>query len=183
MRISARPAVLALGAIVLVSAAGFAGLAQARAAAAAAAEAAAAQAEAQADAIAAERASREALPDEALKEAMHQMEQALESLGKGVKADNRDDALATLAKFEAAVMSAKEKTPPSAAKVEEKKRAAFVADYRKTLVEGLQFACAAELAILDGKYKEADTLIRNKLGGLKSAGHGKFKQDGGPGGK
>ena len=183
MRISARPAVLALGAIVLVSAAGFAGLAQARAAAAAAAEAAAAQAEAQADAIAAERASREALPDEALKEAMHQMEQALESLGKGVKADNRDEALATLAKFEAAVMSAKEKTPPSAAKVEEKKRAAFVADYRKTLVEGLQFACAAELAILDGKYKEADTLIRNKLGGLKSAGHGKFKQDGGPGGK
>ncbi|MBK8178745.1 MAG: hypothetical protein IPK67_07600 [Planctomycetes bacterium] len=117
------------------------------------------------------------LPDEALSQAMHQMEQALEALGKGVKADNRDAQLAELAKFQSAVMTAKEKTPESAEKVEEKKRAAFVADYRKTLVEALQFSCAAETAILDGKFKEADTLVRNKLGGLKSTGHGKFKQD------
>jgi hypothetical protein len=81
-------------------------------------------------------------------------------------------------KFETAVIAAKSLTPGSAAKVDEKKRAAFVADFRKTLIEALKFACDAEAAIADGKYKDAEKLINNKLSGVKSAGHSKFKEDG-----
>lgn len=113
--------------------------------------------------------------NETLKQAMSQMDDALKVLSKGVTAENRVASLEELAKFQAAVLSAKAHTPESAAKVEEKKRAAFVGDFRKTLVEGLQFSCATEVAIIVGKYKEADTLIRNKISALKSTGHGKFK--------
>ena len=116
---------------------------------------------------------------EPLKQAMHQMEDALKVLGKGVTAENRAVSLEELAKFQAAVLTAKALTPDSAAKVEEKKRPAFENEFRATLIEALQFTCSAELAILDGKYKDADTLIRNKLGGMKSTGHGKFKEEGG----
>jgi len=119
-----------------------------------------------------------AAANETLEQAMHQMDESLEVLGKGVNAENRAASLEELAKFETAVLTAKAATPDSAAKIDEKKRAAFVNDYRKTLVEALQFALTAEIAIVDGKYKEADTVIRNKLGGVKSTGHGKFKTDG-----
>jgi hypothetical protein len=115
--------------------------------------------------------------NEALKQAMHQMDESLKNLSKGITAENRDKSLEELAKFETAVMTAKAQTPDSAAKVDEKKRPAFVADFKKTLVEAMQMALTAETSILDGKYKEADTTIRNKLGGIKSTGHGKFKTE------
>jgi hypothetical protein len=120
-----------------------------------------------------------ALGNETISKAMKEMNGAIEALSKGVTAANKDASLEELAKFETAVLAAKAVEPSSAAKVEEKKRAAFVADYRKTLLEALKYAADAESAILDAKFKEADTLIRNKLGGLKSTGHGKFKTDGG----
>lgn len=112
-------------------------------------------------------------------QAMRQVDEALEVLAKGVNAENRKASLDELAKLETAVMTAKSQTPDSAEKVDEKKRAAFVNDFRKTMIETLQFALAAEIAIVDGKYKEADTLIRNKLSAMKSEGHGKFKPAGG----
>lgn len=118
-------------------------------------------------------------PDEALKQAMHQMEESLKVLGKGVTGENRVASLEELAKFQAAVMTAKALTPESAAKLDEKKRAAFEAEFRTTLIEALQLSCTAETAIVNAKYKDADTLIRNKLGAIKSKGHGKFKTDGG----
>jgi hypothetical protein len=121
--------------------------------------------------------------NEAISKAMKDMNAALESLSKGVNPANKDASLADLAKFETAVLAAKGEVPASAAKVDEKKRAAFVAEYRKTLLEALKFAADAEAAIVDAKFKDADTLIRNKLGGLKSTGHGKFKTDGAAGGK
>ena len=120
-------------------------------------------------------ASSAAAANETIAKAMKEMNAALESLGKGVTAANKDASLEALAKFETAVIAAKGTEPGSAAKVDEKKRSAFVADYRKTLLEALKFAADAEAAVVDGKYKEADTLIRNKLGGLKASGHGKFK--------
>lgn len=115
----------------------------------------------------------------AIEQAMHQMSDALKALGKNVTAETRVAALAEIAKFETAVIAAKGETPDSAAKVDEKKRAAFVNDYRKSLIEALKVACDAEVAIVDGKYKDADALIHNKLDGLKSAGHGKFKGEAG----
>jgi hypothetical protein len=117
----------------------------------------------------------------AIAKAMQDMNAALEVLSKGVNAANKDASLAELLKFETAVLAAKGEVPSSAEKVEEKKRAAFVAEYRKTLLEALKHAADAEAAIVDGKFKDADKLIGNKLSALKSAGHSKFKTDGGGG--
>lgn len=116
---------------------------------------------------------------EALKAAMAQMDESLKVLGKGVTEENRAASLEELAKFQTAVLAAKALTPDSASKVEEKKQAAFVGEYRKTLISALELSCAAETSIVDGKYKDADSLIRNKLSAAKSKGHGKFKTDGG----
>lgn len=117
--------------------------------------------------------------NDAIGHAMQQMNDALKALGKGVTAETKDAALQELSKFETAVIAAKAEVPASAAKVDEKKRPAFVAEYRKTLIEALKFAGDAEAAVVDGKFKDADTLVRNKLGALKSSGHGKFKEEGG----
>src|SRR5689334_6840384 len=117
-------------------------------------------------------------PNGALEQAMKQMSDALKTLEKGVTAENQAASLDELSKFETALVSAKGQVPDSAAKVDEKKRAAFVADYRKTLVATLRLALDAESAIADGKYKDADALIRNKLAAQKSAGHSKFKPEG-----
>lgn len=114
----------------------------------------------------------------AIKQAMSQMNDALKVLAKGVTAETKAAALDELTKFETAVIAAKAQVPASAEKVDEKKRAAFVADYRKTLLETLKIACDAEAAIADGKYKDAEKLINNKLSAQKSAGHGKFKPEG-----
>lgn len=120
-----------------------------------------------------------AAPVGAIGDSMHKMEEALKALSKPVTAETRAASLEALANFETAVIAAKAETPESASKVDEKKRAAFVADYRKTLVDALKLACDAETAILNDKYKDADGLIRNKLGGMKSSGHSKFKGEGG----
>lgn len=114
----------------------------------------------------------------AIKQAMDQMNDALKVLAKGVTADTKAAALDELTKFETAVIAAKAQVPASAEKVDEKKRAAFTADFRKTLLETLKIACDAEAAIADGKYKDAEKLINNKLSAQKSAGHGKFKPEG-----
>jgi predicted exporter len=113
----------------------------------------------------------------AIEQAMGQMNDALKVLSKGVNADNREAALAELTKFETAIIAAKSQVPASAEKVDEKKRPAFVAEFRKSLIDALKIACDAEAAVTDGKYKEADKLIANKLGAMKSAGHSKFKDE------
>lgn len=118
--------------------------------------------------------ARAAPSNDTLGAAMGQMKDALEVLEKGIKADNRDAALEELAKFQTAVIAAKAQVPDSASKVDEKKRAEFVADFRASLAEALKLACDAEIAVVKGKYKDADSLVRNKLAATKSAGHSKF---------
>ena len=117
-------------------------------------------------------------PNGSIEQAMKQMADALKTLEKGVTAENHAAALDELSKFETALIAAKGAVPDAAAKVDDKKRAAFVADYRKTLVATLRLALDAESAIADGKYKDADGLIRNKLAAQKSAGHSKFRPEG-----
>lgn len=113
-----------------------------------------------------------------IEQSMKQIADALQSLEKGVTAANKAAALEELGKLETALVAAKGQVPDSAAKVDEKKRAAFVADYRKTMVATLRLALDAETALADDKFKDADTLIKNKLAAQKSAGHSKFKPEG-----
>jgi hypothetical protein len=116
-------------------------------------------------------------PNSAIEQAMKQISESLKALDKGITPENHAAMLDELSKLESAIIAAKSQTPDSATKVEEKKRAAFVADYRKMLVATLRLALDAETAIADGKYKDADALIRNKLAAQKSAGHSKFNPD------
>jgi hypothetical protein len=116
--------------------------------------------------------------DASIKQSMDQMNDAMKALSKPITPENKEAALEELTKFETAIIAAKSLTPSTAAKVDEKKRPAFVAEFRKSLVEALKFACDAEVAIAEGKYKDADKLINNKLAAMKSAGHSKFKEDG-----
>src|SRR5258708_32614365 len=128
--------------------------------------------------LAAAPAAPAAPPNSSIESAMKQMSEALKVLEKGVTAQDKAAALDELGKFESALVAAKGQVPDSAAKVEEKKRPAFVADFRKTLVATLRLALDAEAAVADDKFKDADALIRNKLAAQKSAGHSKFKPEG-----
>lgn len=118
-----------------------------------------------------------ARPNDTIEASMGQLMQSMKALGKGVNAENADATLGELVKIQQALIAAKGETPDTAAAVDEKKRAEFVAEYRTTLLEALKFACDAEIAVVNGDYKEAESVIKNKLGGLKSEGHDKFKGD------
>lgn len=113
--------------------------------------------------------------NDAIEQAMGQINRSMKALGRGISEETRDSALEELAKIEESLLLAKVQTPDTAEAVDEKKRPAFVTDYRKTLIEALKFACDAESAVLEGKYKDAEGILRGKLGSLKSAAHDKFK--------
>lgn len=117
-------------------------------------------------------------PNGSIEQAMKQIGDAMKTLEKGVTAANKAAALDELGKLETALVAAKGQVPDSASKVDEKKRAAFVADYRKTMIATLKLALDAETALADDKFKDADGLIKNKLAAQKSAGHSKFKEEG-----
>lgn len=116
-----------------------------------------------------------ARPNDTIEASMKQLMQSMKALGKGVSAETSEATLGELVKIQQALLAAKGETPDTAAAVDEKKRAEFVAEYRTTLLEALKFACDAEIAVVNGDYKEAESVIKNKLGGLKSEGHDKFK--------
>lgn len=115
--------------------------------------------------------------NEVIAEAMGQINRSVKTLGKGITADSASAALEELVKIEQALIVAKGATPDTAAQVEEEKRPAFVAEYRTSLLEMLKHVCDAEIAVLDGKYKDAEGILKGKLGALKSAGHDKFQGD------
>jgi hypothetical protein len=121
--------------------------------------------------------------NDTIEQAMEQMQAAMKALGKGITEETRTAALEELTKFEQAVLSAKAQVPDTAAAVDEKKRDAFVAEFRANLCEVLKLAADAEIAVTNGKYKDAEGLLKGKLGSLKSGGHDKFKKDDEGGGK
>lgn len=121
--------------------------------------------------------------NDALEQAMEEMQRALKALGKGISAENQAAALEELGRLEQAMLTAKAQVPDSAAAVDEKKRAAYVAEFRSTLCEALKLACDAEIATANGKFKDARNIVEGKLGALKSAGHDQFKKEDGGGEK
>jgi len=113
--------------------------------------------------------------NDAIEQAMDQLQQSMKALGKGITAETKSASLDELAKMESAILAAKVQTPDTAAAVDEKKRPAFVAEFRANLCEALKLVCDAEIAVVNDKFKDAEGVLRGKLGSLKSAGHDKFK--------
>jgi soluble cytochrome b562 len=118
-----------------------------------------------------------AAADGPLEEAMERMNASMKVLLKGVSADNRDAALDHVAKMQASILTAKTEKPHSAEKVAEGERGAFLAEYRKTLVQALAATCKLETALLDGKYDAANAVVKDELAPLKKSGHDRFNPD------
>lgn len=111
-------------------------------------------------------------------EHMETMNGAMRFFGRtGASAENRDKALEWIAKFQASVVACKVLTPETASKVEEAKRAEFVAGYRTMMVDVLATSCKLEKALMAGDYEAANKVAREELKALKEAGHEKYEGD------
>ncbi len=113
--------------------------------------------------------------NEELEQTMRQINGAGKMLGRGITKDNRDESLLQIDKMQHALLAAKAMTPDAVAGVAADKRDAFLADYRRTLLEALKVACDIEIAILDGKYEDAQELVKTQLNAIKKNGHDKFQ--------
>ena len=101
---------------------------------------------------------------------MEQMNGCLKSLLKGINAETKDKALETLAKMQSAVLVAKLEKPHDL-KPEE------LLGYRRMLVDLLALTCRVEGAVLDGKFDDANKLVKEELTKLKKDGHDKFQKE------
>jgi hypothetical protein len=115
--------------------------------------------------------------EDALEHAMESMNGALKSMLKGIDATSRDKALEQIAKFQSNLLTAKLLTPPMAEKIDAAKRPEFVAGYRRKLVDVLSASAKVEAAILDGKYDEANKVVKEELTRLKKEGHDKYQEE------
>jgi hypothetical protein len=115
--------------------------------------------------------------NEELEQTMRQINGAGKVLGRGITKDNRDESLLQVDKMQHALIAAKAMTPDAVAGVAADQRDAFLADYRKRLLEALKVACDVEIAILDGKYEAAQELVKTQLSAIKKSAHDKFQVD------
>lgn len=110
-------------------------------------------------------------------QAMGAIGKAVKSLSEGITKDNAEEALGHLEAIERAILDAKVLEPEAAAEIDEKKRPAYVAEYRTMMIDLLVQVAEAESAVVAGKYKNAEKII-GKLETLKGKGHGKFNPGG-----
>jgi hypothetical protein len=119
----------------------------------------------------------EAHEDSPLAEAMESIEQELGALRRAIRDEaTYPDALAALARMQAATLTAKLLEPPMAADVPDADRAAFLRDYRKMMIDMLAMQLACETALLDGDA-EAVTAGFKELRGFEDAGHERFTKE------
>jgi hypothetical protein len=109
--------------------------------------------------------------DGPLHDAMEQMNACMRFfLKEGAKAENKDKALETVAKMQSAVLVSKLEKPKDLP-------AAELPGYRKMLVDVLATTCRIELAILDGKFDEANKIAKEELTKLKKDGHDRYQPE------
>lgn len=116
--------------------------------------------------------------DTPLEKAMQSMQSAQKRLEKALDKKDLAAALPLVVDMERAAMAAKTETPPKSEELADaKKKAEFVAAFRKQLI-GLQKAlCDVEAAMVDGKIDDAARLYESGVKPLKKDGHAKFKGD------
>lgn len=117
-----------------------------------------------------------AVVDGPLEEAMESMNGALKSLLKGVDASTKDKALENVARMQGAIVAAKVEKPKDLSAEE-------LVGYRKLLVELLGATCKLEVALLDGKFDEANKIAKDELTRFKKEGHDKYQKEEEGGGK
>jgi hypothetical protein len=109
-----------------------------------------------------------------LEERMHAIEEELRALRRLVRDPaHSPQALAALARVQAAAVAAKSETPRHAAQIPEAERAKFAADYRREMVLFLERSLGLERALLDGD-SEAARAAYDALDAMEDAAHERF---------
>jgi hypothetical protein len=108
---------------------------------------------------------------EVISAGMKQIRRSLREEGK------EEHCLGVLAEMQAAALRARLATPPMATTLPEGDRAAFVRDYRKTMVELLTKMLALEVALLD-REEAAITAAFQAVRAMEDSGHERFTKDG-----
>ena len=114
--------------------------------------------------------------EEELEHAMEQMNGCVKAWAKGIDAAGRDKALEQVAKFQSNVLTAKLLTPPDTDKVEEAKRAEYLAGFRKKLVDVLAASCQLENALIANDFDAANRTVKDLLH-LKKEGHDAYQPE------
>ncbi len=108
---------------------------------------------------------------------MEQIEHGIKKLRRDLKdAANNAASLEIVLGMQDAVSKCKVMIPPLTEKKPEAERAAFVRDYRKTLIAVQKDMLDLELAILDGDQAKAQETLK-RVNAAEDPGHEKFTED------
>ena len=119
-------------------------------------------------------ATRAAEEETPLAKEMNAMDDNLKALKKIIaNAAENKKSLELLDKVQASVVASKSMTPAEVKNIPEAERAQWVADYRKEMAVLLEHLCKMEVAIIDGKNADAETLFKG-LKKIEDDGHEKF---------
>jgi soluble cytochrome b562 len=112
--------------------------------------------------------------DDELAERMEVMNSAMRQLSKGIHPETRTKSLERIDAFQRALLDAKRMTPPTAKDVEEAERAEFVAGFRAQLARVLAKSGELEIAVLEGRFDDANRIVAEDMKRLKDQGHEKY---------
>lgn len=112
--------------------------------------------------------------DSALHEGMNQLNRSLRTLRKSLRDESRDaESLLVVAEAERGASRCKTETPPLTAQQPEAERAAYVAEFRRALIEVQRGLLDVEEALLAGDREGAQARLK-AVKKLEGPGHDRF---------
>jgi hypothetical protein len=108
---------------------------------------------------------------EVLEQSMETLNGALKGLLKGgISAETKDKSLETLVRMQSAIVAAKSEKPKDLSAEE-------LVGYRAMMAEMLGLTCKIEVATLQGKFDDANKLVKDELTRFKKEGHDKYQKE------
>jgi hypothetical protein len=108
---------------------------------------------------------------EVLEQSMETLNGALKGLLKGgISAETKDKSLETLVRMQSAIVAAKSEKPKDLSAEE-------LVGYRAMMADMLGLTCKIEVATLQGKFDDANKLVKDELTRFKKEGHDKYQKE------
>jgi len=102
---------------------------------------------------------------------METLNGALKGLIKGgISAETKDKSLDTLVRMQSAIVAAKGEKPHDLSAKE-------LVGYRAMMADMLGLTCRIEVATLQGKFDDANKLVKEELTRFKKEGHDKYQKE------
>ncbi|MCY3004005.1 MAG: cytochrome b562 [Planctomycetota bacterium] len=109
--------------------------------------------------------------DEVLEQSMETLNGGLKGLLKGgISAETKDKSLETLVRMQSAIVAAKSEKPHDLSAEE-------LVGYRAMMADMLGLTCKIEVATLQGKFDDANKLVKDELTRFKKEGHDKYQKE------